>query len=88
MPLLIVLSALLFNIWNAYINARFISHLGSYGEGWLMDPRFVAGAALFVAGWGINLRAGKGGVFRAALAFGLTDGAPDSQLIAGFAKAF
>ncbi len=57
MPLLIVLSALLFNVWNAYINARFISQLGSYSEGWLADPRFVAGTALFLVGWGINLRA-------------------------------
>jgi len=37
---------------------------------------------------GINLGAGKGGVFRAALALGLTDGAPDGQLIAGYAATF
>jgi hypothetical protein len=37
---------------------------------------------------GINLSVGKGKVFRAALAFGLTDGAPDGQLIAGYAASF
>ena len=37
---------------------------------------------------GINLGVGKGGVFRAAISVGLTDGAPDSQLIAGYAATF
>jgi hypothetical protein len=37
---------------------------------------------------GINLGVGTGGVFRAAIAFGLTDGAPDGQLIAGYAATF
>ncbi len=38
---------------------------------------------------GINLGVGKsGGVFRAALALGLTDGAPDAQLIAAYAATF
>jgi len=37
---------------------------------------------------GINLQAGKTGGFRAALAIGLTDGAPDLQIIAGYASTF
>jgi hypothetical protein len=38
---------------------------------------------------GVNLGVGKGGgVFRAALAVGLTDGAPDGQLIVGYAATF
>ena len=37
---------------------------------------------------GINLGVGTGGVFRAALAFGLSDGAPDGQLIVGYAATF
>jgi hypothetical protein len=37
---------------------------------------------------GINLAAGKSGAFRAALALGLTDGAPDLQVIAGYASTF
>ncbi|MCH7780634.1 MAG: hypothetical protein IH848_07290 [Acidobacteria bacterium] len=37
---------------------------------------------------GINLSVGQGRVFRAALTLGLTDGAPDTQLIAGYAATF
>jgi hypothetical protein len=37
---------------------------------------------------GINLSCGEGRVFRAALALGLTDGAPDGQLIAAYAWTF
>ena len=55
MPLAVALSGFVFNVLNAYINARFISHLGDYGPGWLADPRFLAGAALFFAGFALNL---------------------------------
>jgi protein-S-isoprenylcysteine O-methyltransferase Ste14 len=55
MPVLIPLLALVFNALNAYINARWIGHLGSYGTEWLSDPRFGIGAALFFAGWFGNL---------------------------------
>ena len=37
---------------------------------------------------GINLAAGGNGAFRAALSLGLTDGAPDLQVIAGYAATF
>ena len=37
---------------------------------------------------GINLAAGKSGAFRAAIAVGLTDGAPDVQVLAGYASTF
>jgi protein-S-isoprenylcysteine O-methyltransferase Ste14 len=57
MPILIVALALAFNGVNAYVNARWISHLGHYPAAWLADPRFVAGAALFGLGWIVNLRA-------------------------------
>ena len=36
-----------FNMLNAYVNARFISSIGEYGVGWLGDPRFLAGLAIF-----------------------------------------
>lgn len=55
MPLAVALSGFAFNVLNAYINARFISHIGEYGPGWLADPRFLAGAALFFAGLALNL---------------------------------
>ena len=55
MPAVVVLSGFTFNVLNAYVNARFISHLGEYGVEWLTDPRFVAGVALFFAGSALNL---------------------------------
>lgn len=53
-PILIVLFGAAFNSLNAYVNARFISHFGVYEAGWLADPRFVGGLALFVIGYAIN----------------------------------
>jgi steroid 5-alpha reductase family enzyme len=56
MPLLVVALGFSFNCLNAYVNARWISHLGHYGAGWLADPRFLAGGALFLVGFLVNLR--------------------------------
>jgi 3-oxo-5-alpha-steroid 4-dehydrogenase 1 len=55
MPLLVLVLGIAFNSLNAYINARWIGHLGTYSNAWLSDPRFVLGAALFLAGWLGNL---------------------------------
>jgi 3-oxo-5-alpha-steroid 4-dehydrogenase 1 len=55
MPLLIFLLAVLFNVLNAYVNARWLSHFAHYTRDWLADPRFLAGAALFGIGMAINL---------------------------------
>jgi hypothetical protein len=49
--------AILFNTLNAYVNARWISHFGSYDTSWLWDPRFIVGAVLFLAGYAINQKA-------------------------------
>jgi steroid 5-alpha-reductase/3-oxo-5-alpha-steroid 4-dehydrogenase 1 len=56
-PVSIVLTAIVFNTLNAYINARWVSELGSYPTSWLADPRFLAGAATFLAGFAINQHA-------------------------------
>lgn len=56
MPLLVVVLGALFNGINAYLNARWIAHLGNYPDSWLTDPRFLAGAGLFALGWLINTR--------------------------------
>jgi len=56
MALAIPLLAFAFNVLNAYVIARWISHLGQYDDGWLRDPRFLLGAGLFLAGWIINVR--------------------------------
>lgn len=55
MPVSVVAMAVAFNGWNAYINARWISHLGDYPAEWLSEPRFLLGAALFLAGMAVNL---------------------------------
>ena len=57
MPLSIPLMGALFNSLNAYVNARWISHLGSYTLDWLADPRFIVGLCVFLVGLGINLHA-------------------------------
>jgi hypothetical protein len=43
-----------FNVLNAYVVGRWISHLGTYGPEWLRDPRFLLGVALFVTGLWVN----------------------------------
>lgn len=60
MPLLIVGFGLLFNTVNGYLNGRYIfTFSGGYANEWLGDPRFVAGVALFIAGFVINRRADR-----------------------------
>lgn len=55
MPVAIMAAGMGFNVFNAWLNARWIGHLGEYAAGWLADPRFVVGAALFVAGFLLNV---------------------------------
>ena len=55
-PIAVVASGFLFNLINAYINARFVSSIGEYSTEWLSDPRFLAGLAIFVAGMTLNIR--------------------------------
>lgn len=56
-PLSIVLTAIVFNTLNAYVNARWVSHFGSYALSWLHDARFSIGALLFAVGFAINQHA-------------------------------
>ena len=55
MPIAVVGSGFAFNVVNAYVNARFISQFGEYGVAWLGDPRFLAGLAVFAAGFALNI---------------------------------
>jgi len=57
MPLLVLVFGMTFNVVNAYINGRYVSHLGEWSTSWLTDPRFVVGVVLFVVGRQINLDA-------------------------------
>ena len=54
MPIAIVAMAIVFNCLNAYVNARWISHLGTYDASWFGEIPFVAGVLCFAAGWIIN----------------------------------
>ncbi len=56
-PLSIVATAIVFNLLNAYVNARWVSELGTYDASWLHDARFVVGAAVFATGFAINQHA-------------------------------
>ena len=55
MPVAVMGSGFVFNVVNAYINARFISELGQYGSEWLVDLRFLGGLAVFGAGFALNV---------------------------------
>jgi 3-oxo-5-alpha-steroid 4-dehydrogenase 1 len=56
MPISVVAMAVAFNSWNAYLNGRWLFALGPARDpAWLRDPRFVAGAALFLVGMAINV---------------------------------
>jgi protein-S-isoprenylcysteine O-methyltransferase Ste14 len=57
MPLHVVGMAVAFNTVNAYINARWISHLGGYNGVPLTEPRLVGGLVVMITGWAINHRA-------------------------------
>jgi 3-oxo-5-alpha-steroid 4-dehydrogenase 1 len=57
MPLAVAAMGFTFNVANAYLNARFLTHFARYPEGWLADPRFIGGVALFVVGFAINQHA-------------------------------
>jgi len=54
-PAGVVLLAGALNVMNAFLNARWVSELGDYPPGWLADPRFLAGSALFAAGLCLNV---------------------------------
>jgi protein-S-isoprenylcysteine O-methyltransferase Ste14 len=54
MPLVVAGLALGFQLVNCYLNARYISHLGTYSARWLVDPRCVVGLLLFCLGLCIN----------------------------------
>jgi protein-S-isoprenylcysteine O-methyltransferase Ste14 len=57
MPLLVAGMGVGFNVANAYLNARFVSHFARYPHGWLADPRFIGGVLVFVVGFAINQHA-------------------------------
>jgi steroid 5-alpha reductase family enzyme len=60
MPVIIMMSAVLFNVGNSYLNGRWLFTLGpAHDASWLADPRFVLGLALFVIGFAIHARSDR-----------------------------
>ncbi len=60
MPVVIVCSAVFFNMVNAGLNGYYLAELApvaSYIDGWLGSVSFFSGIALFFIGMGINMRA-------------------------------
>lgn len=55
LPLSVAGMAVAFNLYNAFINARWITSVGEYGASWLYDPRFIIGTLIFLVGHLINI---------------------------------
>ena len=56
MPLSIAMSGFTYNMFNSYLNARWISHIGSYPSTWSTDPRFIVGSMVFASGLILNIQ--------------------------------
>jgi len=57
MPLSVALMAFVFNLINGSIIGYFFAYKSAYRTEWLLDPRFIIGVLIFVAGAFINQRA-------------------------------
>lgn len=55
MPILIPLSAILFNMVNAGTNGYFLGFLQHYDASWLTSPQMIIGGIVFLLGMGINI---------------------------------
>ena len=60
MPIWVAGLALTYNLVNAYLNGRYLfTAAHAQTAGWLRDPRFVLGLALFVLGYVVNRQADR-----------------------------
>ena len=57
MPLIIVSSAILFNLMNGFGLGYYFYAYAEYGSDWATDPRFILGLAIFIMGMVINWKA-------------------------------
>lgn len=56
MPVLSMLSSMLFYIINGYLIGYYFAALKTYPADWLWDPRFIFGIILFLVGFTINIQ--------------------------------
>lgn len=54
MPLIIVLSAMCFNMMNGFFLGYYFGNIGFYALSWFYDPRFILGMLIFLTGMVIN----------------------------------
>ena len=59
MPLLVAALAFSFNVFNAWLNATWVSSLAPLDAGWLLDPRFALGVVVFAWGMSVNVRSDR-----------------------------
>jgi len=60
MPVAVMFSGMLFNVFNGYINGRYLAwNAEQYDSTWLTSPAFLAGIAIFAAGLFINITADR-----------------------------
>jgi 3-oxo-5-alpha-steroid 4-dehydrogenase 1 len=57
MPLIIMLSAIFFNVVNGFSMGYYFAHFANYSPDWFTDWRFIAGTLLFFSGLAINWKA-------------------------------
>jgi 3-oxo-5-alpha-steroid 4-dehydrogenase 1 len=55
MPVIIMLSAVFFNLVNASLNGYWLGFVApAYPADWMTDPRFILGGIIFISGFTIN----------------------------------
>ncbi|MEP7128794.1 MAG: DUF1295 domain-containing protein [Chitinophagales bacterium] len=57
MPVVIMASAIVFNLFNGFFIGYYFRNFAHYENTWLTDPMFIAGVLLFMVGAIINLQA-------------------------------
>ena len=56
MPIVSVTATMIFYVVNGYLIGHYFGSLREYPADWLLDPRFLVGAALFLGGFAVNVR--------------------------------
>jgi len=56
-PVLIVVSAICFNIVNGFFNGYYLGNFAAYDNAWLYSIPFILGLCLFISGMVVNMRA-------------------------------
>lgn len=55
-PVSVVGMAMLFNVWNGYLNGHWLgAHAAQYTADWMLRPQFVIGFIVFASGFAINV---------------------------------